>query len=169
MTKDPRIAILLVNLDQAFDRKSWHGTNLKGAIKGLSAQVAAWRPGPERLNIWEHVLHAAYWKYIVRRRLLSETKGSFPLQGSNWFVRPEPGMNLEKQWKADVRLLIDTHKSLRKAIDTLPPKELDLTPPGSKVSNLMMLTGIAAHDLYHTGQIQLLKRLQKDQQVSANR
>ena len=64
--------MLLLMLDQAFDRKSWHGTNLRGAIRGLSASDAAWRPTKNRHNSWEIAVHAACWKYTVHRRLLRE-------------------------------------------------------------------------------------------------
>jgi hypothetical protein len=156
---NPEITTILEMIDQAFDRRSWHGTNLKGSIKGMNAQQASWRPAPSRHNIWELVVHAAYWKYIVRRRLLSEAKGSFPIKGSNWIERPINGQSSEDAWKADVRLLLDTHKSLREVVSTLSTAELHQTPPGSKVSNFQMVVGIAAHDLYHAGQIQLIKRL----------
>ena len=65
----PALDILLGLLDEAFERKSWHGTNLRGSLRGLPAKQAAWRPGPRRHNIWEIAVHAAYWKYAVRRRL----------------------------------------------------------------------------------------------------
>ena len=156
---DPEIDILLALIDQAFDHKSWHGTNLKGSIGGLRAEAAAWRPTARRHSIWEIVLHAAYWKYVVRRRLLGEKRGSFPLKGSNWFERPTSREADEKAWKGDVKLLVETHQSLRDAIAGLTAKNLRYAPPGSKVSNLTLITGIAAHDLYHAGQIQLLKRL----------
>ncbi|HJS59272.1 MAG TPA: hypothetical protein VKA01_14315 [Vicinamibacteria bacterium] len=55
--------ILLGLLDEAFDKKAWHGTNLRGSVRGLDARTAAWRPGPRRHNIWELAVHAAYWKY----------------------------------------------------------------------------------------------------------
>jgi len=156
---NPDITILLTMIDQAFDHRSWHGTNLKGSIKGLSAADAAWRPAPDRHNLWEIVIHAAYWKYIVRRRLLSEKRGSFPLKGSSWFVRPPGVTSGEADWKADVALLTEMHQRLRAAIAGLSSKDLAYIPRGSKVSNLDLITGIAAHDLYHAGQIQILKRL----------
>src|SRR5262249_41209557 len=84
----PEIELLLQRLDNSFDKKSWHGPNLCGSVRGLNAGQAAWRPAPGRHNVWEHVVHAAYWKYVVRRRLLGEKRGSFPLKGSNWFERP---------------------------------------------------------------------------------
>ncbi len=153
------IAILLRMMEQAYDHKSWHGTNLKGSIKGLKSDVAAWRPATGRHNIWEIVAHAAYWKYIVCRRLLAEAKGSFPLKGSNWFPRPTGDGVAPEAWRTDVKLLEETHQRLLKAGADLKPAEIDFVPSGSKVSNAFLITGIAAHDLYHAGQIQLLKRL----------
>ena len=63
------IRVVLNLLDEAFDKKSWHGPNLRGSIRGVTAAQAAWRIAPDRHNIWELTLHAAYWKYVVRRRL----------------------------------------------------------------------------------------------------
>ncbi len=62
---DRRIALLLDVVDQAFDRKAWHGTALWGSVRGLTPREALWRPGQRRHNIWEIVLHTAYWKYIL--------------------------------------------------------------------------------------------------------
>jgi hypothetical protein len=157
----PEVNVLLELIDQAFDHRSWHGTNLRGSIRGVTAKKASWRPGPGRHNIWELVVHAAYWKYIVRRRILGEKRGSFPLEGSNFFVRPVKGQLTEAAWKSDVALLGDVHASLRAAVAFLTPAQLDAKPRGSKFSTEAMVTGIAAHDLYHTGQIQLIKRLMK--------
>ena len=103
------------------------------------------------------MLHTAYWKYIVRRRLLGEKRGSFPLKGSNWFARPV--RLAEAAWEEDVALLEQVHRSLRAAVAGLTPADLGVTPAGSKVSNFDMIAGVAAHDVYHAGQIQLLKRL----------
>ena len=91
------IAVLVKALDEAFDRKGWHGANLRGSIRGMAADTAAWRPAPGRHNIWEIVVHAAYWKYAVRRRLLGEHRGRFAIKGSNWFERPVTGANRDTQ------------------------------------------------------------------------
>jgi hypothetical protein len=154
----PEIALLLSIIDEGYETKAWHGPNLKGAIRGLSAEQAAWRPRPDRHAIAEHVLHAAYWKYAVRRRLLNEARGSFPLKGSNWFAVTAPLSATE--WKSHVALLEAAHRALRLAVHEFPPERLSHVPPGAKFSHLSTITGIAAHDVYHAGQIQLLKRLQ---------
>ena len=145
-------------LDEAYSTKTWHGPNLKGSLRGLTARDAAWRPGPKRHNIWELAVHAAYWKYIARRRLLGEKRGSFALKGSNWFARP---LDLsEKAWRDDLALLDDEHGRLREVVASLKPAALRFMPATSKVSNLALICGVANHDIYHAGQIQLLKRLQ---------
>jgi hypothetical protein len=154
---DSPIDLLLRLIDQSFDRKSWHGPNLRGSVRGLTTAVAAWRPAEGRHCIWEVVVHAAYWKYTVRRRLLGEKRGSFPRKGSNWFPAPVPLS--EAAWDEAVALLEETHRTMREAVAGLAAADLDFRPPGSTTSNFALVTGIAAHDVYHAGQIQLLRRL----------
>lgn len=151
------IALLLAQLDQAFDRRSWHGTNLRGSLRGLRVEQAVWRPAAGRHNIWEIAVHAAYWKYAVWRRLAAATRGSFPLTGSNWFERSGDGG--ERAWQSDLRLLQEAHRNLREAVAGLKPADLMQVPPRSTVSTQALVSGIIAHDLYHAGQIQLIKRL----------
>jgi uncharacterized damage-inducible protein DinB len=153
----PEVRLLLMILDQAYDHPSWHGTNLRGSIRRVSSMQAARRPAPRRHNIWEIVVHAAYWKYSAWRRLTGQPRGSFPFKGSNWFQRPEE--MTERAWRSDKALLDRMHASLREAVAQLSPRDLHSRPRGSKVSNVSLLSGVAAHDLYHAGQIQLLKRL----------
>jgi hypothetical protein len=153
------VTLLVAQLDQAYDRRSWHGTNLRGSLRGLTVEQLAWRPAPGRHNIWEIAVHAAYWKYAVWRRLAGATRGSFPLAGSNWFERAGSGGG--KAWQADLRLLQEMHRTLREAVAGLAPGALTVTPPGSTASTQALVSGIIAHDLYHAGQIQLIKRLQR--------
>jgi uncharacterized damage-inducible protein DinB len=155
----PSIQLMLDLMDQSYNKKAWHGTNLRGSVRGLTVRQALWRASPGRHNIWEIVVHCAYWKYVVRRRILGEKRGSFPLKGSNWFRRN--GKLTEIQWHRDIQLLEECHRSLRAAITTLRTNDLGTIPQGSRVDNTMILMGIASHDLYHAGQIQLLKRLMK--------
>ncbi len=150
--------LLLTLLDQAYDRPAWHGSNLRGSVRRLTAKEAAWRPGKGRHNIWEIVVHCAYWKYVVRRRILHEKRGSFPLKGSNWFFRH--GVEGQEVWKADLALLEESHRALRSAVASLGPRDLSRRSAIGTWTLLQMVEGAASHDLYHAGQIQLLKRLQ---------
>ncbi len=152
------LQLLLRMMDEGYSRKAWHGTNLRGAIRGLTLDEAAWRPSPARHNIWEIVVHAAYWKYAVRRRLEGGKRGSFALKGNNWFPRSEEmGSSL---WQEDVRLLEREHRLLGKVVAALPVSKLHAKAPGGSVDVPTLLYGISHHDVYHAGQIQVLKRLQ---------
>ena len=155
----PSRELLLRVLNEGYEKKAWHGPNLRGAIRGLNAREAAWRPAPGRHNIWEIVLHTAYWKYAVRRRLLGEKRGAFPFKGSNWFKRP---LELsEKAWREDIALLAQQHRRLCEAVARATPAALRKIPRGTQWTGLEQVLGVAHHDIYHAGQIQLLKRLQK--------
>jgi hypothetical protein len=144
---------MLDGLDEAFDKKSWHGPNLRAAIRGATS-------GGDRHNIWELTLHAAYWKYAARRKILREKRGSFVLAGSNFFERPEGGLAATGSkaagpaaaWKRDIAILEAEHRKLRDTVAQLPARAL--TPV---VRHL--LRGAAAHDLYHAGQIRLPRRM----------
>lgn len=158
MTRRPaagELATLLGLLDEAYDRHAWHGPTLRGALRGVSAAQAARRPGPGRHNVWELAVHCAYWKYAVRRRLTGERRGRFPLEGSNWFARPMEVS--EKAWKRDLALLASEHRLLRATIAGLRPGALDGSAAGRRRAH--MIRGIAAHDLYHAGQVSLTKRV----------
>lgn len=157
MNLDPAIELLLAGLDEAFDTKSWHGTNLRGSVRGVTVAQAAWRADKDRHNIREIVVHAAYWKYAVRRVITADKRGSFRLKGSNWFARDgtDPA-----QWASDLQLLAEEHRRLREAVASFDPHGLDQLT-GRRFTYAGLIRGAAAHDVYHAGQIQLLKRLQR--------
>lgn len=159
MKQSSTIDALVQQLEESYHTRAWHGTNLRGSIRGLSLDQICWRPSAKRHNIWEVVVHCAYWKYIVRRRLTGEKHGSFPLKGSNFFQRPEN--RTASAWKKDIQLLEAMHQLLVDEVKKISTEDLGKYPHGSKFSNLQTITGIAMHDVYHAGQIQLLKRLQK--------
>lgn len=154
------LQLLRHHLDLAYAKKAWHGPNLKGALRGVSLDEAVWRPTPERRNICEHVVHASYWKYSVARRLTGAERGTFGEPGSNWFERTRD--DGAAGWKADLRRLDRIHAELAAAIDRFDPSRLDEIPDGSSTTFRDLILTIASHDIYHTGQIQLLKRLARE-------
>ncbi|HSD26758.1 MAG TPA: DinB family protein [Vicinamibacteria bacterium] len=159
MPRNVAIASLLAQLDEAYDRRSWHGPNLRGSLRGLRAAQAAWRPARGRHNAWELAVHAAYWKYAAWRRLTGEKRGSFARDGSNWLAIPAPPT--EAAWRKDLGLLAECHRRLRAAAARLQDADLDRPAPGGEETIGRLLRGVAAHDLYHAGQIQLLKRMMR--------
>ncbi|MDP6606584.1 MAG: DinB family protein, partial [Dehalococcoidia bacterium] len=111
-----------------------------------------------RHNIWEIATHAAYWKYAAWRRLTAAKRGSFALDGSDWFPSPAPAR--APAWRESKQLLDAEHLRLRTAIRDLSVSRLSRRPRGSQLTRAALIRGIAAHDLYHASQVQLLKRLQ---------
>ncbi|HEY1483028.1 MAG TPA: DinB family protein [Candidatus Acidoferrum sp.] len=148
-------ALLMALIEEGYSKKTWHGPNLRQSIKGIGAEQAAWRPARDRHNIWELTVHAAYWKYAIRRKIEGGKRGSFVLKGSNFFPRPEEGNATEAAWKADRDLLEKEHQalvsSIRKLVGTARAKKL-----------FPALYGVAFHDVYHAGQIRLLRRMMND-------
>jgi hypothetical protein len=148
MPPDPRITLLLDLLDRAFDKASWHGPNLLGTLRRVRPREAIKRL-PGRKSIWEQLLHAAYWKQRVLNKLAGTQR--FPRPGSNWPAQPHDAT--PANWAADLALLRDIHQRLRAAVATLDPGRL------ADLRLLRMIHGAAFHDIYHAGQIKLLRRL----------
>ncbi len=148
------MALLLDLIDEAYDHPAWHGPSLCDALRGVTATKANWRPAAGRHSIREITIHAAYWKHAVRRRLLGGAPWAFPLTGANWF-----DADLHRTWKADVRLLANEHRELRAVIARYPASALEKKIDKKGHTAAFSIRGIAAHDLYHAGQIQLLKKM----------
>jgi hypothetical protein len=146
-------------IDRGYSKRSWHGANLAGSIRGVKVDQALWRPAKGRHNIWELVLHAAYWKYIVWRKLDNRKDSTFAITGNDWFkLSAKPN---EIEWKKAKVILGKYHKLLQQAIKAFPIVKTYQKMPNSRLQYIDIILGIAAHDLYHAGQIQSLKRLQR--------
>ena len=159
MTRNPALDAIREALDPHRAPRAWHGgATPLGALRGVRADTAAWVPAPGRPSIWALTLHLAYWKYAVRRRLSAAGKERFRRHPANFpMVPPEPGA---EAWRRDVELLRDEHVLLTRAVEAFPPARLgELSGARRRYTYADLIAGIAMHDAYHTGQIQLLKRL----------
>jgi uncharacterized damage-inducible protein DinB len=153
--EDSSRSLLLRLVDEAFDRQAWHGPNLRAAVRRVTPELASWRPKASKRSIAEIVVHCAYWKYAVRRRIVGGKRGSFALKGSNWFALPDRLTG--KQWQEYVRLLDDEHAALRETLASAPWSAL--CGKGGRPEPAAFVLGIAMHDTYHAGQIRTLKAM----------
>lgn len=156
------IQILLNELDEAYNGPAWHGPSLRGSLRRVDSAQAAARPTRQRHNIWELLIHSTYWKYAVRRQLTGAPLGSFGEDGSNFFPRPAANLSAaarEKSWRKDLAKLKREHAALLQAVRKVRESDLDRRAAKSKYTRRQMIHGVACHDVYHAGQIQLLKRL----------
>jgi hypothetical protein len=147
--RDP--ALLLGILDEAYNRRTWSGTNVRKSLRGITAAGAAWRPPHARHNVAQIVLHLAYWKTVVCGRLDPERKRPFPLAGSDWFE--VPARLGEAQWAHSLKLLADAQRRLRQAVASVDLS--DASKAGRDRARLAY--GIAMHDMYHAGQIAMIR------------
>jgi len=143
-------------LDQSFEAGAWHGSSARQAVRSLSVEAALWRPAPRAHNIWELVLHMAYWAHVGLVRL-TKVRQRFPRPGRDWI--PLPKRRDQTAWRQDVELLVDRHSAFRAAVQRFPASQL-WTKRGAYRAH-QLIEGIAAHHLHHTGQIQLIRRLAK--------
>jgi len=158
--QDQRIRDMVRALRPSQDKPLWYGgATLIGSLRGVSAEQAAWKPQGLKNSIWRLALHCAYSQYLVRRKFAeSEERGTFPRKGGYWPALPEAID--DKTWAADRALLREEHQHLVEAVAGFDPARLDDLPPGNKRWTYAdLLLGVVQHDTYHTGQIQVLKRL----------
>lgn len=159
---DARLTEALFLLDPPAGERLWYGgASALGSLRGVDHVQAAWKPHPGRHSIWELVLHIAYWKYGVRRRLdQTVPRGAFPRSPANWPSLPsQPD---EKAWRGDRALLRSEHEALVETVRSFDVRRLDEEQGDSDYRYLDLVFGAVTHDIYHTGQIQLMKRLYRE-------
>jgi hypothetical protein len=159
----PSRRLLQRQLEEAFHGPAWHGPSVIEALHGVDAETACWRPGPERPNIWEQVLHCALGKHIVANRLDPARKARFPRPLSSSWWSPAPaiaeGAARERAWREDLALLEASHQRLMDTLRRVPVARLKAPHAGSRFVLGEHVAGLALHDSYHAGQIALVRKL----------
>jgi len=149
----PEGARIAEQLRRAFAGNAWHGPALLELLEDVDAATAAAKPLAHVHSIWELVLHIAAWDgaALVRlsgRKCQPSGTDNFPL-----VVRPT-----EAAWRRAVATTKRTHDTLVRAVAALTDSRLQDRVPGKRYNFYHMLHGIAQHELYHAGQIALLKK-----------
>ena len=142
---------------RAFDGEAWHGPAVMALLNGITAAQAAEHPIRGAHSIWDLTLHIRAWEGACLRRLNGD-----PAQltdQEDW----EPVNDFSKSsWEQTKRNLRDTHERLLDAIGAVDDSRLDqpiLEHPEIKFSSVYVtLHGGVQHDLYHAGQIAILKK-----------
>ena len=150
MTEIERI---LDQLRRAFKGEAWHGPALLEILDGVDAGQAFAKPLPHAHSIWEIVLHISAWEDAVRSRLGGEVVE--PTGEQNWPPVRDTG---DASWQRALGTLRSGHAALERAVAALSDARLPETVPGQDYSVYFMLHGVVQHDLYHGGQIALLKK-----------
>ena len=150
-------ALIAEQLRRAFYGSAWHGPALLELLEDVDASTAAAKALPDIHSIWELVLHIAVWDGVACERLSGNKVqptgvANFPLAPRQ---APKP---TEASWRKAVAQVKRTHDVLVKTVAALPDSRLRERVPGKRYDFYFMLHGIAQHELYHAGQIAILKK-----------
>ena len=141
-------------LKRAFEGTAWSGPAVLGTLRGVTAARAMHRPIPKAHSIWEITLHIAAWEEAVRRRLGGERWSPGRAENFPKIADPSP-----RAWQAARKKLIAGHQALRETVLRLLDADLGRIPvPGGSATAYMQIHGIIQHDLYHAGQIAILRK-----------
>jgi uncharacterized damage-inducible protein DinB len=142
---------------RAFEGEAWHGPSVLQLLNGVTAQQAASHPIPGAHSIWELTLHIAAWESACRRRL--EGDRAQLTDAEDWQPITDTS---EPAWESTKQSLIDNHRELLNAIVNLDESRLNdpiIKDPNIPFSSVYVtLHGGVQHDLYHAGQIAMLKK-----------
>lgn len=141
-------------LRRALEGDAWHGPSVLQVLAGVSAEQASSHPIPDAHSIWELVLHISSDYALVLRRLAGDGRPVTP--GEDWPSCPPP---TAENWLHSVEALRRLNQQLREAVRAFPPERLDEPiVPGVPYTAYTQFIGVTQHNLYHAGQISLLKR-----------
>jgi uncharacterized damage-inducible protein DinB len=140
--------------DEGGDGEAWHGPAVETLLADVDAAQAAARPLPNAHSIWELVQHMTVWLDTVRRRI-AENQPVEPPPEVNWAPMPEP---TEAAWRQTIERHRRAAEELRQVIAGLQDSRLPQGVAGKDYNAYVLLHGIVQHELYHAGQIALLKK-----------
>jgi uncharacterized damage-inducible protein DinB len=152
-------ARLADQIRRAFDGDAWHGDSVLELLNGVNAATAAAHPIPNAHSIWELVLHVMAWDDAVRRRT-----GGAAVTLSDEENFPAVKDTSEAAWRKALDHVTQEHNELVNAVKAFPESRLSEKVPGKTqdyYTFYYMFSGIVQHELYHAGQIALLKKFKR--------
>lgn len=149
----PEVERIAKQMERGFEGEAWHGPAVLEILAGVDAALAAARPIPDAHSIWELVLHLAATQEILLRRLQGERAGL--TEEEFWPATPEP---TEEAWQATLARLRRQDSELRQAVAAFPDGRLDEPLMTGGTPAYDNFHGHVQHNIYHAGQIVMLKK-----------
>ena len=144
-------------LEQTYNGKAWHGSSLRTLLADVTADEAAARPLPGAHTIWQEVLHIIAWREVACGLLEGRTAGELA-EEKNW---PAVGDGGESAWRQTLDRLEESQHRLRALLRAFPDERLNVRAPGLSLSFYEVIHGVIHHDVYHAGQIAVLRNAQR--------
>jgi uncharacterized damage-inducible protein DinB len=144
---------LTEQLESAFSGSPWYGPSVHEVLDGVTAETAARRPMASAHNIWEIVVHMTVWKNVVCRRIQGDSVDPTPEE--DW---PAVTVFDDREWLETLAALNKAHERLVSDVRGFDPARLHVVIPGRKTDAYFQINGAAQHDIYHAGQIAVLRK-----------
>jgi uncharacterized damage-inducible protein DinB len=146
------IEVIINQLKCTFDGDSWHDGSFLNLLEDISSEEASNRPLPIRHTVWEIVDHCTYWMNFAAKAI-REGRALEVVKDDNW---PEMG-KAESEWHDAISRLRDANSELLHTLDDFKPSHLDEKLDGTSYTYRVMLHGVSDHNVYHMGQIAILR------------
>jgi len=146
------VDILADQIQRAFWGESWHGPSVREVLAGVPAEDAAAHPIAGAHSIWEIVLHMTGGYSLVLGRIRGERTQLSPEEA--WPPVPRASSDA---WRETQHTLEQLNQQIQRAVRAFPPERLS-AGLGSEYSAYTQFCGAPQHDLYHAGQIVILKK-----------
>lgn len=153
MNEMSEIEAIIDELKDIQDGNAWHGPSLNEILADVAAVQAAAKPIPSAHSIWEMVLHIAAWEKVFASRLEGH-----PVEEPEEGDFPPVTETSQEAWSEALAHLNESHANLLRVISNLTDERLSETVAGKDYSVRFMLRGAVRHNVYHAGQIMLLRR-----------
>lgn len=140
-------------LSRAYKGEAWHGPSLSELLSDITFEKASKKPLPNSHSIWEIVLHISAWKKEIKRRIEGEFTSLPPAE--DW---PAAEELTTASWAETLKTLELRQEKLLEAVSKLKDEDLEKNAAGQNYSIYFLLHGLVQHDLYHAGQIAILKK-----------
>lgn len=150
MTEIERI---VAEYDRVLHGNAWHGDPIWEILDSISAECAAYRPIAGAHTIWELVLHMTFWEGVGARRLIGQRAG---LDETLNF--PAPPAAIDVNWQKTRDAFRTSNQEFREALAKLDAARLDELSAAGKRTFYDEAHGVIQHNVYHAGQIALLKK-----------
>jgi uncharacterized damage-inducible protein DinB len=141
-------------LERAFRGEAWHGPSVLEVLSDVTADTAGAYPLKGAHSIWEIVLHIVAWERLAQEALEGAALPKELPAEEDW---PKVGDCSYEAWEHTLQIVEEQHRRLEVAVSNLQDSDLSTIVTGRSYSVYFLLHGIIQHDLYHAGQISLLK------------
>lgn len=146
---------IVTMLHAGYNGGAWHGPSVMEALKDLSPEQASFKT-PTVHTIAELIYHMTSWRLFVIKRL----------QGDYDYLIDDDKKDFGNSPVVDKfeleTLLMELSLSQDELVKELVQKTdtyLDQIVPGSEYTYYTLVHGIIQHDIYHAGQVSILKKM----------